>query len=94
MIERDDVCRAAERFATFVAVRGDDVSLNPFFETVGLTEDTLVHMIEHLFALGVRIDDSGPFVMGALFALLAADYDGLEPQFTDADFEELLRPIP
>lgn len=93
MIERDDICRAAERIATFVAIRGDDVTLNPLFETVGLTEDGLVHMIEHLDALNVRIGDAGGFVMGALFALLAVDHDGIGPQFTANDFEELLKPI-
>lgn len=94
MIERDDVCRAAERIADFVAVRGDDISLNPLFETVGLSEPILVHMIEHMLDMAISVKDPAAFVMGALMALLSVDHDGVGPQFTDADFEELLRPTP
>lgn len=93
MIEPDDVCRAAQRISDFVALRGDQVKLNPLFRTVGLDEESLVHMIQHLDALNVSISDVGAFTMGALFALLAVDHDGIGPQFTDDDFEELLKPL-
>lgn len=92
MIERDDVCRAAERISTFVAVRGDDVSLDPLFTMVGLDDEILVHICEHMLAMGIEIDRTGPVVMGALIAPLAAEKD-VVPQFTDSDFEELLKPL-
>jgi hypothetical protein len=93
MIERSDVCAAAQRISDFVAIRGDDVTLEPLFESVGLTEPVLVHMVEHLCALGCTIDP-GSLTMGALIALLAVDHDGQNVEITDDDLTELLSPLP
>jgi hypothetical protein len=91
MIEHDAVCHAARRFADYVALHGEDHSLEDLFGSVGLDEATLTHMLVHCRALGLTLD-ARPFILGALFALLSLDRTVIE--LTPNDITELLRPLP
>lgn len=86
----DDVCSAAQRMVD--AFRADN-SLSPLYESVGLDQPTVVHMIEHALDLGISVEPSS-FCTGALLALLAVGHADTSMTFTDHDASELLKPLP
>jgi hypothetical protein len=93
LIPAERVCEAARVMEGFESVQGDKASLDPLFNSVGLTPDVLKHTGEHGALLGIFSGENSRdplyFALGMLWMGLMLNHSPEE--LSDSDLTELLR---